>query len=229
MNYVPKQGDSRSICTGEACLLLLSTRRLIGLATESSYGESTFMRRLTMVFGGAEEPPPKGGNMDSNTLVDGTTPVICLDDYNSLDRLGSKENGVTALDPRANNFDLVYHQYSGIRFKMRERMDNPALVDGRRELHWKILRVRLVIKEDAEYFDPVHLFDENSTIDWIPCGRKLTCSYPGIKFYYGPETSSSSEVSVLEMDGQFDKLEELTYVESHLSNISNKFYGEVTQ
>jgi hypothetical protein len=36
-------------------------------------------------------------------------------------------------------------------------------------------------------------------------------------------------VSVLEMDGQFDKLEELIYVESHLSNTSSKFYGEITQ
>jgi len=34
---------------------------------------------------------------------------------------------------------------------------------------------------------------------------------------------------VLEMDGQFDKLEELIYVESHLSNTSAKFYGEITQ
>jgi hypothetical protein len=31
------------------------------------------------------------------------------------------------------------------------------------------------------------------------------------------------------MDGQFDKLEELIYVESHLSNTSAKFYGEITQ
>lgn len=31
------------------------------------------------------------------------------------------------------------------------------------------------------------------------------------------------------MDGQFDKLDELIYVESHLSNLSTKFYGEVTQ
>lgn len=37
------------------------------------------------------------------------------------------------------------------------------------------------------------------------------------------------QVSVLEMDGQFDRLDELIYVESHLSNISTKFYGEVTQ
>lgn len=31
------------------------------------------------------------------------------------------------------------------------------------------------------------------------------------------------------MDGQFDRLDELIYVESHLSNLSSKFYGEVTQ
>lgn len=33
----------------------------------------------------------------------------------------------------------------------------------------------------------------------------------------------------MEMDGQFDKLKELIYVESHLSSTSAKFYGEVTQ
>ena len=37
------------------------------------------------------------------------------------------------------------------------------------------------------------------------------------------------QVSVLEMDGQFDRLDELIYVESHLSNLSTNFYGEVTQ
>lgn len=31
------------------------------------------------------------------------------------------------------------------------------------------------------------------------------------------------------MDGQFDRLDELIYVESHLSNLSANFYGEVTQ
>ena len=87
----------------------------------------------------------------------------------------------------------------------------------------KILRVRMIQKEGKKMFDPVYLFDEGSTISWIPCGRKLTCSYPGIKFFYGPDTYYGEEVSVLEMDGQFDKLEELIYVESHLSNTSAKF------
>jgi phosphoribulokinase len=37
------------------------------------------------------------------------------------------------------------------------------------------------------------------------------------------------KVTVLEMDGQFDKLDELLYVEGHLSKLCTKFYGEVTQ
>ncbi|XP_009626327.2 phosphoribulokinase, chloroplastic [Nicotiana tomentosiformis] len=92
----------------------------------------------------------------------------------------------------------------------------------------KVLRVRLIMK-GVKYYNPVYLFDERSTISWIPCGRKLTCSYPGIKFSYGPDTYFGNEVSVLEMDGQFDRLDELIYVESHLSSLSTKFYGEVTQ
>ena len=93
----------------------------------------------------------------------------------------------------------------------------------------KILRVRLVQKEGVENFEPVYLFDEGSTIDWRPCGRKLTCAYPGIKMFYGPDNYFGNEVSVLEVDGQFDNLEEMIYVESHLSKTSTKYYGEMTE
>ncbi|XP_052209548.1 phosphoribulokinase, chloroplastic-like [Diospyros lotus] len=93
----------------------------------------------------------------------------------------------------------------------------------------KFLRVRLIMKEGMKLSSPVYLFDEGSTITWVPCGRKLICSYPGIKFFYGHETYFGHEVCVLEMDGQFDRLDELIYIESHLSNISTKFYGELTQ
>lgn len=87
---------------------------VIGLAADSGCGKSTFMRRLTSVFGGAAEPP-KGGNPDSNTLISDTTTVICLDDYHSLDRTGRKQKGVTALDPRANDFDLMFEQVKAIK------------------------------------------------------------------------------------------------------------------
>jgi phosphoribulokinase len=51
----------------------------------------------------------------------------------------------------------------------------------------------------------------------------------GLKVFYGPDEYYGQEVSVLEMDGEFDKMEELIYLESHLSNTSAKFYGEITQ
>ena len=96
------------------------------------------------------------------------------------------------------------------------------------EKEGKILRVRLIQKEGKELFNPAYLFDEGSTVSWVPCGRKLTCSFPGIKMYYGPDSYYGEDVSILEMDGQFDKIEELIYLESHLSNTSSKFYGELT-
>lgn len=58
----------------------------------------------------------------------------------------------------------------------------------------KVLRVRMIMKEGVKDFEPVYLYDEGSTISWIPCGRKLTCSYPGIKFFYGPDTYYGNEV-----------------------------------
>merc|ERR1711918_229822 len=97
------------------------------------------------------------------------------------------------------------------------------------EKEGKILKVKFIQKEGKANFDPAYLFDEGSTIEWTPCGKKLTCSYPGIKFAYGPDEFLGNDVTVLEMDGKFDNLQELIYVESHLSNTATKFYGELTQ
>ena len=59
----------------------------------------------------------------------------------------------------------------------------------------KVLRVRLIMKESGvKNFQPIYIFDEGSTISWVPCGRKLTCSYPGIKFFCGPEAYFENEV-----------------------------------
>lgn len=298
---------------------------VIGLAADSGCGKSTFMRRVTQLFGGDPEPP-KGGNPDSNTLISENTTVICLDDYHCLDRFGRKEKGVTALAPEAQDFDLMYEQIKAIKegksvekpiynhvtglldppetivppkiliveglhpffdervndlidfsiyldisdevkfaWKIQRDMaerghslesiqasiesrkpDFDAYIDPQKakadvivqvlptqlipdDEEKKVLRVKMIQKEGVECFEPTYLFDEGSTVSWIPCGRKLTCSFPGIKFFYGPDTFYGENVSVLEMDGQFDKLEELIYVESHLSNTSAKFYGEITQ
>ncbi|XGB41353.1 MAG: phosphoribulokinase [Nodosilinea sp. LVE1205-7] len=281
---------------------------LIGVAGDSGCGKSTFLRRLSDLFG-AE-----------------LMTVICLDDYHSLDRKQRKEAGVTALNPQANNFDLMYEQIKSLKEgnsinkpiynHETGEIDPPERVDPNRivvieglhplydervrdlldfsvyldisdevKIAWKIqrdmaerghryedvlasinarrpdfeayidiqkqyadvviqilptklipndeerkvLRVRLMQREGVTGFDPVYLFDEGSTIDWIPCGRKLTCSYPGIRLHYGPDSYYGNEVSVLEVDGQFNRLEEMIYIESHLSNTSTKYYGEMTE
>ena len=76
---------------------------IIGLAADSGCGKSTFMRRMTSLFGG-KATPPEGGNPDSNTLISDTTTVLCLDDYHLNDRAGRKESGLTALNLKEQNF-----------------------------------------------------------------------------------------------------------------------------
>ena len=101
-----------------------------------------------------------------------------------------------------------------------------SLID---ELSINTLKVSMIQKQNNPNFKPVYLFDEGSNIDWTPCGKKLTCSYPGIKFKYFQDVYYDNEVSILEMDGKFDNLEEVLYLENHLSNTGTKFYGELTK
>jgi phosphoribulokinase len=93
----------------------------------------------------------------------------------------------------------------------------------------KTLRVRCIQKEGVSDFNPCYLFDEGSKIEWTPAPSKLSSPAPGIKLSYGPEQYFGKDVQVFEMDGNFDNLQELVYVESALSNTKTKFYGELTQ
>merc|ERR1719335_527408 len=92
---------------------------VIGVAADSGCGKSTFMRRLTNVFGG-EQVGPLGGGFDNggwetNTLVSDQTTVICLDDYHLNDRGGRKISKRTALDTAEQKFDLMYEQIKALK------------------------------------------------------------------------------------------------------------------
>ena len=91
---------------------------LIGVAADSGCGKSTFMRRLTNIFGGESVGPLGGGfpeSWETNTLVSDKTTVICLDDFHLNDRAGRKVTKLTALDARENNFDLMYEQLAALK------------------------------------------------------------------------------------------------------------------
>jgi phosphoribulokinase len=301
---------------------------VIGVAADSGCGKSTFMRRLTSTFGGDVVGPLGGGfgngGWETNTLVSDLTTVICLDDYHLNDRNGRKESGLTALDERENNFDLMYEQVKALKDgetiskpiynHVNGTLDTPEtieptpiiIIEGLHpmldervrglldfslyldisdevKLNWKIqrdmeerghslesilasiearkpdfdayvapqkafadltievlptqldpedkktLRVRAIQKEGIPDFNPCYLFDEGSKITWEPPAEKLSSPAPGIKLAYGPEEYMGSNCQILEMDGTFDNIQELVYVESQLSNTSTKFYGELTQ
>jgi phosphoribulokinase len=93
---------------------------VIGVAADSGCGKSTFMRRLTKVFGGKNVGPLGGGfgapgGWETNTLVSDKTTVICLDDYHANDRQGRKKTGLTALHVKEQNFDLMYEHMKALK------------------------------------------------------------------------------------------------------------------
>ncbi|KAI5076309.1 hypothetical protein GOP47_0008374 [Adiantum capillus-veneris] len=137
--------------------------------------------------------------------------------------LESIKASIVAREPDFDAFIDAQKQYVDVVILVLHTQFVPDDVEG------KVLHVLMIMKKSVPHFKPVHFFNQGSTISWVPCGQKLTCSYPGIKLFYGLDMYYDNEVTVLEMDGQFDKLEELIYVESRLSNISRKFYGGITQ
>ena len=93
---------------------------VIGVAADSGCGKSTFMRRLTKVFGGANVGPLGGGfgapgGWETNTLVSDRTTVICLDDYHLNDRNGRKVSGLTALNVKEQKFDLMAEHLAALK------------------------------------------------------------------------------------------------------------------
>nr|AAX13966.1 chloroplast phosphoribulokinase [Prymnesium parvum] len=93
----------------------------------------------------------------------------------------------------------------------------------------KFLKVRLITKNNLKHISPAYLMDEGASITWKPNPNKLTTSAPGVLFKSYQDEWFGQSVSVLEMDGKIDSLEELIYVESQLCNTGTKYYGELTE
>eukprot|EP00560_Eucampia_antarctica_P007907 CAMPEP_0197826010 /NCGR_PEP_ID=MMETSP1437-20131217/3017_1 /TAXON_ID=49252 ORGANISM="Eucampia antarctica, Strain CCMP1452" /NCGR_SAMPLE_ID=MMETSP1437 /ASSEMBLY_ACC=CAM_ASM_001096 /LENGTH=382 /DNA_ID=CAMNT_0043426253 /DNA_START=63 /DNA_END=1211 /DNA_ORIENTATION=- len=322
------QTNVQSSSTLNMALAEGQTPIIIGVAADSGCGKSTFMRRLTNIFGGEKVGPLGGGFEDggweTNTLVSDLTTVICLDDFHLNDRGGRKVSGLTALDTRENNFDLMYEQIKALKDgksvskpiynhvngtldtpedieptpiiifeglhpmhdeRVRDLLDFSLYLDISDDvkLNWKVqrdmeerghslesilesiearkpdfdayiapqkkdadliievlptaldeedkktLRVRAIQKNGVSDFNPSYLFDEGSNIEWSPPSDKLSASAPGIKLSSSIEQYYGNDVTVVEMDGTFDNIQELAYVESAIKNANTKFYGELTQ
>lgn len=133
---------------------------VIGVAADSGCGKSTFMRRLTKVFGGSNVGPLGGGfgapgGWETNTLVSDVTTVICLDDYHANDRNGRKVSGLTALHVKEQNFDLMYEHLKAL--KSGNTIQKPIYnhVNGTLDKPETIVPTRIVIVEGLHPFvDP---------------------------------------------------------------------------
>merc|ERR1712238_634684 len=80
------------------------------------------------------------------------------------------------------------------------------------------LKVRAIQKKGIADFNPTYLFDEGSEIEWTPSADKLSTPAPGMKLKSSQETYFGNDVAVIEMDGTFDNIQELVYVESNLGS-----------
>jgi phosphoribulokinase len=295
---------------------------VIGLAADSGCGKSTFMRRVTACFGGESKLLPIG--RETNTLVSEDTTVICLDDFHLNDRAGRKVSGLTALDPRENNFDLMYQVVKDLKDgktvtkpiynhvngtldepeeikptpiiifeglhpfhddRVNELMDFRIYVDITPEVkfNWKVqrdheerghsiesikesiearkpdfdahidpqknkadcviqvlptdlakddkktLKVEMIQVKDVPNFTPTYLMDEGSDIEWTPAKDKLKVSAPGMKIYQRMDKWAGKDAVVVGMDGKYDDIKEMNYVEKMFSNTGAKKDGEVTE
>merc|ERR1719313_431053 len=93
----------------------------------------------------------------------------------------------------------------------------------------KFLKVKMIQKKALSTVSAPYFFDKGSKLEWTPNGDKLTTSAPGVKIASYDDMWYDQPVSVVEMDGKVENLEELIYVESHLCDSGTKYYGELTE
>jgi len=108
--------EEQKQCTGDppdtGCVIAYFLRVaiggvMIGVAADSGCGKSTFLRRILGALGTEVKP--------GHTAIGDMMTVICLDDYHINDRAGRKVTGLTALDTKENDFELMDAQMSALK------------------------------------------------------------------------------------------------------------------
>jgi len=93
----------------------------------------------------------------------------------------------------------------------------------------KFLKVKYIQKKSVTSCESPFLFDKGSMISWTPNTDKLIVSDPGVVMKSYDDEWFGQPVSVIEMDGKVDVLDEMIYVESAMCSTGTKYYGELTE
>merc|ERR1719310_1228103 len=126
---------------------------------------------------------------------------------------GRKPDFAAYVEPQKAKADIV------VQVLLSDLIDDPT---------GKYLKVKLIQKKGLKV-PPAYFFDEGATVEWTPNPAKLSTSAPGVKIASYDDDWYGNPVTVIEMDGKVDDLEELVYVESQLCNAGTKYYGELTE
>merc|ERR1719183_3383549 len=125
---------------------------------------------------------------------------------------GRKPDFAAFVEPQKEKADIV------VQVLLSDLIDDPS---------GKFLKVKLIQKKSAPV-KPAYLMDEGASVEWVPNKEKLRTSAPGVKLASYEDMWYGQPVSVLEMDGKVDSLEDLSYVETHLCNTGTEYYGEMS-
>jgi phosphoribulokinase len=126
---------------------------------------------------------------------------------------GRKPDFAAYVEPQKEKADII------VQVLLSDLIDDPT---------GQFLKVKLIQKKSAPV-KPAYLMDEGASVEWVPNKEKLRTSAPGVKLASYEDMWYGQPVSVIEMDGKVDSLEDLSYVETHLCNTGTEYYGELSE
>ena len=127
---------------------------------------------------------------------------------------GRKPDFAAFVEPQKEKADII------VQVLLSDLIDDPS---------GKFLKVKLIQKKACAAVKPAYFFDAGAKVEWTPNPEKLSTSPPGVKIASYDDDWYGTPVSVIEMDGKVDNIEELVYIESQLCDAGTKYYGELTE